>query len=222
MKLLIIEDNRLLASSLSRYLSNAFVVQMAHSSKEGVQQAQTKHYDIVVLDLHLPDGSGLDVCKHLRASGIGTPILVLTASNDTPTKVDLLDAGADDFLTKPFQPAELRARLHALLRRSGSAELSRTTTLDDLSIDPVTRKVVRAGKQIELRRKEFDILEYMIRNKGRTITRQMLLDHVWENHSFTASNTVDVHVKHLRDKIDRPFESQLIETVYGLGYILRG
>lgn len=221
MKLLIIEDNRLLASSLSTYLGKSFTTHTSHTAKHGLQQAETKHYDLIVLDLHLPDGSGLDVCRKLRRAGIDTPILILTATKEALTKVELLDAGADDFMTKPFHGAELRARLQALLRRVGTNFPTSLTQVEELSIDSTTRRVHREGRQIELRRKEFDILEYLMRNQGRLVTRKMIFDHVWETGSDSSSNTVDVHMKYLRDKIDRPFKRKLIETVYGFGYIMR-
>ncbi|HTE57942.1 MAG TPA: response regulator transcription factor [Verrucomicrobiae bacterium] len=221
MKLLIIEDNRLLASSLKSYLGKSFVVHTAHTAADGLHQAETKHFDLIILDLHLPDGNGLKVCSKLRAGGVETPILILTASKETTTKVELLDAGADDFLTKPFQAPELRARLQVLLRRGALQFSTARPVFKDLTLDLTTRSVQREDQNIKLRRKEFDILEYLMRNKGRVITRKMILDHVWESDTPASSNTVDVHMKHLRDKVDRPFKTPLIETVYGFGYIMR-
>lgn len=221
MKLLIIEDNKLLASSLKAYLQDSYVIDVSHRAAEGIALAKEKHFDIIILDLVLPDGSGLNVCRTLRGSGITTPILILTAAKDTLTKVQLLDTGADDFLTKPFQASELQARLRAILRRTGSASSKSRLVVDELTIDLTTRTVIRDGKEIILRRKEYDILEYLMRNQGRVITRQMILDHVWESDSYTTSNTVDVHMKHLRDKVDRDYARKFIETVYGFGYIIR-
>jgi DNA-binding response OmpR family regulator len=221
MKLLIIEDNKLLASSLRTYLRDMFVTDLAYTATDGLRLAQDRAHDAIVLDLVLPDGNGYEVCKTLRKSGVDVPILILTAANETATKVRLLDAGADDFLSKPFQAEELRARLHAILRRQPSTMPTSSITIKDLTIDLADRTAKRAGKPIDLRRREFDMLEYLMRNRGRVITRQMILDHVWESGSDTSSNTVDVHMKHLRDKVDRPFAGKLIETVYGFGYIMR-
>jgi DNA-binding response OmpR family regulator len=221
MKLLLVEDNKLLASSMRAYLRDSFVTDMVHTAAEGLQAAKSKTYDIIVLDLVLPDGNGYEICRSIRAAGLDMPILILTAAHETATKVKLLDAGADDFLTKPFQAEELRARLHALLRRrTGDTPVSHLT-VDELTINMTNRTAVHKGQLVDLRRREFDILEYMMRNRGRVITRQMILDHVWEAGLDTSSNTVDVHVKHLRDKVDRPFSTNLIETVYGFGYIMR-
>jgi len=221
MKLLIIEDNRLLASSLKTYLNKSFAVQVTHTAADGLAQAETKSFDVIVLDLHLPDFGGLAVCTKLRAAGIDTPILILTGEKETNTKIQLLNAGADDFLTKPFQVDELLARLHVLLRRGGAQFPTSRMAYQGLTLDLITRTVEREDRYIDLRRKEFDILEYIMRNQGRVVTRKMIIDHVWENDAPNVSNTVDVHMKHLRDKIDKPFERSLIETVYGLGYILR-
>lgn len=221
MKLLVIEDNRLLASSLKSYLGSKFVVSTVHTAADGLRQAEAKQHDLIILDLHLPDGSGLEICRKLRAAGVATPILILTAAKELVTKVQLLDAGADDFLTKPFHGAELRARIQALLRRTSSQFPSSSTSLKGLTIDSTTRRVEREGKKIELRRKEFDILEYLMRNQGRLVTRKMIFERVWDGGTYSSSNTVDVHVKYLRDKVDKPFKQPLIETVYGFGYIIR-
>jgi len=220
MKLLLIEDNKPLAESLKKQLGKTFVIDSFRSGEDGLQQALNGSYDIIVLDLGLPDKSGHDVCKAIRVNGINTPVLILTGVDDINSRVALLDDGADDYLTKPFNVAELRARLHALLRRPSATYTSSLLTVHDLTLDPNRRSVERKGIPIRLRRKEFDILEYLVRNQGRPVTRAMILDHAWDGSKDAWNNTVDVHIKHLRDKVDRPFESSLIQTAYGIGYMV--
>lgn len=220
MKLLVIEDNRSLADSLKRHLGKTFVVDVARNGEEGLRQVFNGHHDVILLDLHLPDTNGFDVCQTIRAAGVTTPILILTAVTDIPSRVTLLNAGADDYVTKPFSMAELRARLNALLRRAPSATGITVLKVHDLVIDPARRQVVRSGIPIALRRKEFDILEYLVRNRGRAVSRSNIVDHAWDTGKETWHNTVDVHIKHLRDKIDKPFGTPLIKTAYGIGYMI--
>jgi DNA-binding response OmpR family regulator len=221
MKLLLIEDNRSLAERLRKYLEDFYVVDIARAGDIGLSQAQSGNYSVIILDLGLPGMSGFDVCRALRKQHIQTPILVLSGNAEVSTRVKLLNDGADDFLPKPFTVAELRARVNALLRRAPeSATASDLLTIEDLTIDINRRKVTREGRTIALRRKEFDILEYLMRNRGRIMTRSMILDHVWDTNKENWPNTVDVHIKHLRDKVDRPFATQLIKTAYGVGYLV--
>ena len=220
MKLLLIEDNRTLADSLKKQLGKNFVVDAARTGEEGLQRALAGGHDVVILDLSLPDKSGYDVCRSIRLAQVSTPIIILTGAADVTSRVTLLNAGADDYLTKPFSVAELRARLGALLRRSPTTISSEVFRVRDLTLDPYRRRVERDGMVITLRRKEFDILEYLVRNRGRPVTRSMILDHAWDGTKDTWNNTVDVHIKHLRDKIDRPFGSPLIKTAYGIGYMI--
>lgn len=220
MKLLLIEDNRTLADSLKKQLGKSFVVDSVRTGEEGLQRALAGGQDVIVLDLSLPDKSGYDVCRGIRLAQVNTPIIILTGAADVTSRVTLLNAGADDYLTKPFSVAELRARLGALLRRSPTTISSEVFKVRDLMLDPHRRRVERAGTVITLRRKEFDILEYLVRNRGRPVTRSMILDHAWDGTKDTWNNTVDVHIKHLRDKIDRPFGSPLIKTAYGIGYMI--
>ncbi len=220
MKLLLIEDNRTLADSLKKQLGKNFVVDTVRTGEEGLQRALAGGQDIIVLDLSLPDKSGYDVCRSIRLAQVSTPIIILTGAADVTSRVTLLNAGADDYLTKPFSVAELRARLGALLRRAPTAISAEIFKVHDLVVDPHRRRVERAGTPIVLRRKEFDILEYLVRNRGRPVTRSMILDHAWDGTKDTWNNTVDVHIKHLRDKIDRPFGSPLIKTAYGIGYMI--
>ncbi len=220
MKLLLIEDNRPLAESIKKYLSKTFVVVVCRDGEQGLQTALSGMFDVIVLDLGLPQKNGFEVCKAIRASGVTTPILILTGNDDVPTRVALLNSGADDYVSKPFHLAELRARLGALLRRSAETYKVGQLTISDLTIDSERRRVERAGVRIPLRRKEFDILECLVRNRGRPVTRSMILDYAWDGTRESWNNTVDVHIKHLRDKIDRPFKSRLIRTAYGIGYVI--
>jgi len=220
MKILLIEDNYSLAESLKKQLGKNFVVEMAHTGEEGLQHALAGGQDVIILDLSLPDMGGYDICRTIRLSNVHTPILILTGADDITSRVSLLNAGADDYVTKPFSIAELKARLGALLRRAPTVSASAVITVQDLVIDPNRRRVERGGVPIDLRRKEFDILEYLARNRGRPVTRAMILDHAWDGTKDTWNNTVDVHIKHLRDKVDRPFGEPLIKTAYGIGYMI--
>lgn len=220
MKLLLIEDNRPLAESIKKYLSKTFVVSLCRDGEEGLQTALANNFDVVVLDLGLPTKNGYEICKSIRMNGVHTPLLVLTGNDDVPTRVALLNVGADDYVTKPFHMAELKARLGALLRRSGEEYHDGQLRVSDLIVDSERRCAERQGVHIPLRRKEFDILECLVRNRGRPVTRSMILDYAWDGTRESWNNTVDVHIKHLRDKIDRPFNSRLIKTAYGIGYVI--
>lgn len=220
MKLLLVEDNRPLAERLRKRLSEHFVVDAVDNGFDALEYARSTCYDAIVLDLALPDTTGYEVCRTLRKEGISAPILVLTGTDNVITRVKLLDAGADDYLIKPFNTSELRARLQALVRRTTTGRASNVITVGDLTVDIDRRHVTRAGTVISLRRKEFDILEYLVRNRGRVVTRAMILDHAWEANKESWPNTIDVHIKHLRDKVDRPFDVQLIKTAYGIGYLV--
>ncbi len=225
MKLLCIEDNADLVESLRHFLAAGSSIVHAPSGREGLRLAEEGRCDAIILDLGLPDMPGLDVCLTMRRSGIEVPILVLSAVKDPGTKVALFKAGADDFMTKPFTIAELRARLFVLLKRSGSGSDSAREdpcmlTVGTLSLDPLSRQVTRSGKNISLRRKEFDILEYLMRNSDKIVTRPMIMDNVWESGSTSWDSTINVHIKRLRDKIDRPYKRKFIKTAYGLGYTI--
>lgn len=196
------------------------MVECATSGRQGVEKAEAVDFAAILLDLQLPDMPGIDICKQLRANNNATPILVLSANNEVATRVDLLNSGADDYMVKPFSTDELVARINAVLRRNVHDYRQNILTVGDLVIDTTSRTVHRAGKRIDLRRKEFDILEYLVHNKGRAVTRDMILSHVWEDSKSSWYNTVDVHVKYLRDKIDRPFKTKLIKTAYGIGYMV--
>jgi DNA-binding response OmpR family regulator len=222
MKLLVIEDNIPLVNSLKDYLGNHFHIQARHSGTEGAYEAITESYDAIILDLGLPDKSGLEVCAEIRAANVLTPILVLTGTDNAAEKVHLLDSGADDYVTKPFNATELRARLHAILRRtSNSSERTNIITIKGVAIDVTNRTVTYGNTSIDLRRKEFDVLEYLVRNRGRVLTRAMIFNHISEIGKDNWSNVIDVYIKNLRDKIERPLGTRLIETVHGVGYTVK-
>jgi two-component system OmpR family response regulator len=223
MKLLCIEDNTELIESLSYFFEADSKIDNATTGKDGLALAARKQYDAIILDLGLPDMSGLDVCTQLRRADIQVPVLVLSGSKDSSTKVALFEAGADDYLTKPFTMAELRARLFALLRRTNSDSDRQNLYLlkvGNLTLDPMSGRVERSGKLIKLRRKEFGILEYLMRNRDKIVTRAMIMDNVWEPNCSSWDGTVNVHIKRLRDQIDRPYGHKLIKTAYGLGYTI--
>ena len=220
MKLLIVEDHRLLASSLKDMFKRRFIVDLAHTGADALEMALHTTYEVIILDLGLPDIPGQKVCQQLRKQNVTTPILVATATKGSGACVQLLDMGADDYITKPYDREILQARVRALARRSKRVPEDNSIVIDDLIIDPDSRRVERAGVVIGLRKKEFDILEYLARNRGRAVTRDMIVNHAWEAGKESWNNTVDVHVKYLRDKIDKPFKKPLVKTSYGVGYII--
>lgn len=222
MKVLVIEDSRGLAERLRTLLNRRYVVDVVHTGVEGIDQAQSGDYDVVILDLGLPDMHGSAVCKELRERAIVTPVLILSGVSDVETRVQLLDAGADDYVSKPFHGSELLSRVAALARRKANPYAGNLLVVADLEIDVDRRQVRRGGKIIPLRRKEFDILQYLASNQGRAVSREMIMNHAWKNDHETWGTTVDVHIKYLRDKIDRPFKKPLIKTAYGVGYMVEG
>ncbi len=224
MKLLCIEDNTELIESLRYFFETDSKIDNAITAKDGLALASRKQYDAIILDLGLPDMSGLEVCTQLRERDIQAPVLVLSGTRDSSTKVALFESGADDYLTKPFTMAELRARLFALLRRTNFDNDHRQDLyllqVGNLTLDPLSGRVERSGKLIKLRRKEFGILEYLMRNRDKIVTRAMIMDNVWEPDCSSWDGTVNVHIKRLRDQIDRPYGHKLIKTAYGLGYTI--
>lgn len=220
MRLLVIEDNKRVAIALRESLRGSYVVDVEHSGREALNNLNISHYDVILLDLGLPDMDGEDVCQQLRARNITAPVIVVTGDDTTESKVNILDMGADDYMTKPFSTDELKARIRAVMRRHTHKTMPSTLKVGDLTLDPASRGVIKNGKSVALRRKEFDLLEYMMRNPSRTLTRSMIIDHVWESGEGLWTNAVDVHIKYLRDKIDRPFGTQLIKTIHGVGYKL--
>lgn len=220
MKLLLIEDNARLAERIKHHLRAFFTIDVAPDGKSGLEKANEVSYSTIILDLTLPDINGYHVCKQLRQENNSTPIIVISGTTECDSRIKLLDCGADDYLVKPFDPRELLARIHALARRHRPHYNQHILAVSDLTIDINKRHVERAGKAIMLRKKEFDILEYLVSNRGNIVTRAMILSHVWDTSKATWHNTVDVHIKYLRDKVDKPFGSPLIKTAYGVGYIV--
>jgi DNA-binding response OmpR family regulator len=220
MKVLVIEDNPRLANRMKQELQRWYIVEVASSGDEGLRLAAQQTFDLVLLDLGLPDTPGLEVCRQIRSFNNDIPILVVTGVDTTQSRVELLDAGADDYITKPFEAAELKARINALTRRRLRSRSEPQIRVGDLLIDPSSRKVSRSGTQIELRKKEFDILEYLARNAGRVVSREMIINHAWPTNSASWTGSVDVHIKQIRDKVDKPFGSSLIKTSYGVGYMV--
>lgn len=220
MRILLIEDNQEIAQSLKEQLCKWFVVEVALTGTTGEDLALLSAYDLHIIDIALPDKNGIAVCRSLRENGVKTPILILTGQLAIQSKVTALNSGADDYLTKPFSFEELLARIRALLRRSPETLTSHILKIGDLSLDLHNKVVKRGENSIYLRRKELYLLEYLMRNSGRVITRNMILNHVWDSRCDTIANVVDVHIKHLREKIDQPYGRKMITTIHGLGYRL--
>jgi two-component system, OmpR family, response regulator len=221
MRILVVEDELKMAALLHRGLSeDGHAVDVARTGDDGVWMAQAVEYDAIVLDLMLPGVDGLGVCRRWRESGVWAPVLVLTARDAVDDRVAGLDAGADDYLTKPFSFAELLARLRALARR-GTPERPLVLEVDDLRLDPATRQVWRGDSEIALSSKEFALLEAFMRRPGDVLSRLYLLEHAWDYAYENRSNVVDVYVRYLREKVDRPFGRVSLETVRGAGYRLR-
>jgi len=222
MHALIIEDDHTIADFVARGLREAgFAVDVAGDGEEGLQVALEQSPDVAIVDLMLPRRDGLSVIDELRRRGRTTPVLILSARRSVDDRVRGLQAGGDDYLTKPFAFAELLARVQALVRRASRAPEPTTLTVDDLALDLLTRKVTRGGTVIELRPREFALLEYLMRNAGKVVSKTMILSHVWEYNFDPQTNIVDVLVSRLRDRIDRPFDKKLLQTVRGVGYVIR-
>ena len=220
MRVLLIEDDRKAAKLLAKGLQEeGFVVDVASTGEDGEEQASVNDYDVIVLDWLLPGKDGLTVCRALRAHDVATPILMLTARDSLADRVSGLSTGADDYLTKPFAFAELLARIRALLRRSRVARPA-VLRVADLTLDPASRRVIRAGVPVALTSKEYAILEALMRNAGEVVSRGRLVERVWDEALDVVDNLVDVHVSHLRKKIDRGGSVPLIHTVRGFGYRL--
>ncbi|MCL4289130.1 MAG: response regulator transcription factor [Thermoleophilia bacterium] len=221
MRVLIVEDETKLAGLLRRALSeDGYLADVAATGDEALWRGRSSAYDAIVLDVMLPGADGFEVCRQLRAAGVWTPVLMLTARDAVADRVTGLDAGADDYLTKPFSLEELFARLRALARRGASARPA-VLEVGDLRLDPATRQVWRGEREICLSAKELALLEAFMRRPGRVLSRFELLEHAWDEEYERRSNVVDVYVRYLREKIDRPFGRNSIETVRGAGYRLR-
>lgn len=223
MRILIVEDEEKLAVSLKKGLEKeGYAVDYIMDGESGERRIVINHkdYDLVILDLMLPGKDGFQICRSVREQHITTPILVLTARDATDDKVAALDAGADDYLVKPFSFEELMARVRALLRRPEQA-LPNQLVVHDLILDTTTRKVTRKDKEINLTLKEFNLLEYLMRNADQVLTREQILDHLWDFAFDSFSNVVDVHIKNLRKKIDGNYNEKLLETIRGVGYRIK-
>ena len=220
-RVLVVEDEVKMAGLLRRGLQEeGYAVDIAPTGSEAVWAATEIPYDAIVLDVMLPDLDGFTVSRRLREAGRWAPILMLTARDAVPDRIEGLDAGADDYLTKPFAFTELLARLRALMRR-GVGERRAALVAGDLTLDPAAKRVTRGDTQIELTAKEFALLEYFLRHPGEVLTRSRIIEHVWDFAYDGDSNVVDVYIRYLREKIDRPFGRRSIETVRGTGYRLR-
>ena len=220
MRILIVEDDTDLSQFIRKGLQEeGHAIDQAANGEDGLFLASTYSYDLLILDVMLPKLDGLELCRQLRAKGNTTPILILTARASIQDKVTGFDIGADDYLTKPFAFAELLVRIRALLRRGGPQTLSRLKAAD-LELDPASHRVWRAGEEISLTNKEYALLEYLLRNKNRVLTRTAIIDHVWDINYDPMTNIVDAHIRALRAKIDRDFSPPLISTVRGAGYML--
>jgi two-component system copper resistance phosphate regulon response regulator CusR len=221
MRILVVEDEPKVASFIRRALEEeSYAVDATDNGNEALDMAKTESYDLVILDLMLPGLPGLEVLRRIRAARNKVPVLILTARSEVDQKVTGLDAGADDYLTKPFSIDELLARVRALLRR-GIGDPTGLLQIDDLVLNPATREVTRGGQRIDLTSKEYALLEYFMRNAGRVLTRPMISEHVWNLDFDTFTNVIDVYVNYLRNKIDRGRERKLIHTVRGSGYVMK-
>ncbi|MFO0775009.1 MAG: response regulator transcription factor [Nitrospiraceae bacterium] len=221
MRILVIEDEAKVASFIKRALEEEnYAVDLCGDGARGLELAGGTSYDLILVDLMIPEVPGLEVIRRLRAEKITAPILILTALSQTDQKVQGLDAGADDYLTKPFAIDELLARVRAMLRR-GSTESAAVLQIDDLILNPATRDVTRAGQRLDLTAKEYALLEYFMRNVGRVLTRPMIAEHVWNLDFDTFTNVIDVYVNYLRNKVDKGRSRKLIHTVRGSGYVLK-
>ena len=221
MRVLVVEDERKISSYLKRGLEEqGYAVDTAFTGVEALDWADSAPYDLIILDILLPEMDGLTVCRELRKRGSRTPILMLTARDSVDDRVNGLDAGADDYLVKPFALKELLARLRAMSRRNAEQPKTSTLQLADLTLDTLTRRVRRGEKLIELTAKEYAVLECLLREPERVLTRTQIAEHVWNYDVFNQSNVVDVYIRNLRRKIDDGFNLKLIHTIRGAGYRL--
>jgi two-component system OmpR family response regulator len=222
MRILLVEDDLKIASFVVKGLKEAgFAVDHAQDGEEGLYMALTEPYDATIVDIMLPKLDGLSLIEKLRRKKINTPVIILSAKRSIDDRVKGLQTGGDDYLTKPFAFSELLARVQALIRRSSRTSEPTSLTVGELSVDLLTREVTRTGNKIELQPHEFALLEYLMRNAGRVLSKTMILEHVWDYNFDPQTNVVDVLVCRLRNKVDRDFENKMIHTIRGVGYVLR-
>jgi len=221
MRILLVEDESKLASFIKRGLvAERYAVDIANDGRSGLELAQTYQYDLVVLDLMLPGMDGGEVLRRIRKENSSVPVLILSARDSVQDKVSQMETGADDYLTKPFAFAELLVRAKALMRR-GPVNRASTIRIADLELDRLSQQVKRAGHRIELTSKEYALLEYLMSNAGRVLSRNMIIEHVWDQSFDGITNIVDVYIRHLRNKVDTGHEPKLLKTVRGVGYSIR-
>ncbi|MHA3775364.1 response regulator transcription factor [Verrucomicrobiota bacterium sgz303538] len=220
MRVLLAEDEKKVAGFIRKALREAgFTVDMVHRGDEALQLARTTPYDVIVLDVMMPGRDGLSVLRQLRTERVHSPVLFVTARTEPAERIEGLDAGADDYLAKPFDMGELCARVRALTRRTG--ERNNVLRVADLSLNLLTRQVERLGKPIEMQAREFALLEFFMRTPGRVLSRTQIIEHVWDHHFDTGTNVVDVYIQRLRRKIDDGYDLKLLHTVRGIGYVLK-
>ena len=220
MKILVVEDEERVAHFIQKGLQEeGHAVDLSFDGEDGSFLAEVNDYDLIILDLMLPKKNGIAVCREIRGRGVVTPVLMLTARDSVEDKVRGLDAGADDYLGKPFAFEELLARVRALLRRRSESK-SPVLIMADLELDPMSRRVNRSGKPIRLTTKEYALLEYLMRNPNKVLSRTLIGEHVWDMNFDPESNVIDVYVSHLRSKVDKGFDPPLIHTLRGQGYII--
>ena len=222
MRALLVDDEKNFADAVKEYLGQYMVMDVAYKGSDGEYLAHINEYDLIILDYVLPDTNGLELCLKLRRANIRVPILFVTVRYGIRDKVAALDAGADDYIVKPFSVKELHARIRALMRRSSNVYNDDVLHAYDVELNVTKRSVTRNNRIITLRRKEFDLLEYMMRNQNYVLSRTVIAQRLWENPSSINSNTIDVHIKYLRDKINKESSIKIIQTVHGIGYKLAG
>jgi two-component system OmpR family response regulator len=222
MRILLVEDDLKIASFIIRGLKEAgFVVDHAPDGEEGLHTVLTEPYDAAIIDVMLPKLDGLSLIEDMRRQKINTPVIILSAKRSIDDRVKGLQTGSDDYLTKPFSFSELLARVQALIRRASGASEPTSLTVAELSMNLVTRDVIRGGKKIDLQPREFSLLEYLMRNAGRVVSKTMIMEHVWDYNFDPHTNVVEARICRLRDKIDKGFEVKLIQTIRGVGYVLK-
>lgn len=221
MRILVIEDDKKVAGFIKKGMEEeTYAVDVAYDGEEGLYLGEENQYDMIVLDYMLPKLDGMEVLTRLRKKKVNTPVLMLTAKGSVEDRVDGLNKGADDYLTKPFAFSELLARIRVLLRR-GKAEGKTVLQCNNLTLDLLSHKVKRGNEEIELTSKEYSLLEYFMRNQGRVLTRTMISEHVWDYNFDTFTNVIDVYINHLRKKIDKNYPKKLVHTLRGVGYVMK-